>query len=259
MQLIDTHAHIASQEFSADIEDVLARAVQASVTRIICVASGSGFQSCYDTAEFIKSRENIWGTAGVHPLDATTPIDEDQLLSLASQNKIVAIGETGLDYFYASDTKELQHNWLRTHIRIAKKLKKPLIIHARDAAKDCLEILTQEHAEEVGGVFHCYAEDATFAKTLASINFMVSFTGVLTFKKSTELQKAAKEIPIEQIMLETDSPYLAPVPYRGKRCEPAYTLETAKFLASLKEMPLEEVASITTKNAERFFNLPQQL
>jgi len=253
--LIDTHCHLASEEFRTDLPAVLERAKAAGVNKIICVASGDGFKSTYEAAKIAAKYENIWSTAGVHPLDATTPLDKKQLIKLADSPKVVAIGETGLDYFYTPETKDLQKAWLKTHIEVAITLNKPLIIHARESAQDCYEILKNMHAEAVGGVFHCYAEDAAFAEKLARINFMVSFTGVLTFKKSIALQTAAKQISLSQIMLETDSPYLAPTPFRGKRCEPAFVLETAKFLANLKNISLLELENITTKNAESFFKI----
>ena len=257
MELIDTHAHLTDEKLKNDITDVLERAKCVGIGRIVCVASGKGLTSSYATLELAKRYPNIYPTVGVHPLDTGEGIkfDYDELLSLAKDPAVVAIGETGLDFFYTPDTKEKQLEWFREHIEVALKVNKPLIVHARNAGQECLEAIKELHAEDVGGVFHCYAEDAAFAKELQALNFMVSFTGVLTFKKSIDTKEAAKAIPLSQIMLETDSPYLAPVPYRGKVCEPALMLETAKVLAELKGLTLEEVAEITTQNAVKIFKL----
>lgn len=256
MQLFDTHAHLAGSEFSSDLEEVLARSRESGVHGIICVASGDGFTSTTASIALAKSHKNVWATAGVHPLDATTPLNYEKLLKLGLEDCVVAIGETGLDYYYTSETKDLQKEWFKLHIKVALQTGKPLVVHSREAAQDCLKILKDLNADRVGGVFHCYAEDAAFAAELAELNFLVSFTGILTFKKSLSVKEAAKKIPLSQIMLETDAPYLAPVPYRGKRCEPAYIIKTAQALADIKELPLEEVSEITTQTALNFFHLP---
>ena len=257
MEFIDTHAHLTDEKLKGDVPAILERAQGVGITKIVCVASGKGLTSSYATLELAKKYPNVYPTVGVHPLDTGDGIefDYDELLSLAKLPEVVAIGETGLDFFYTPDTKEKQLEWFRQHIEIALKVNKPLIVHARNAGYECFKLIKELHAENVGGVFHCYAEDASFAKELRDLNFSVSFTGVLTFKRSLDTKEAAKTIPLEQIMLETDSPYLAPVPYRGKICEPALMLETAKVLAEIKGLSLEEVAEITTQNALKFFKI----
>jgi TatD DNase family protein len=169
--------------------------------------------------------------------------------------RTVAIGETGIDLHWKRDPLEVQEAWFVAQIRLARAVKKPLIIHSRLAGERCLELLQLHGAEEVGGVFHCYAEDAAFAQRLKSINFLVSFTGVITFKKADAVREIVRDIPIDQIMVETDGPYMAPEPHRGKRCEPAFVVNTLATLAQIKGIPAADAAAITTANAQRLFRL----
>jgi TatD DNase family protein len=255
IELIDTHAHLQSDEFDDDREHVLQRARDAGIKKIIIIGSSRGWDSAYQAIELVAKHDFLWAAVGIHPNSADTPFDGQKLRSLAASSKVVAIGESGLDYFRHPETADLQKKWLREHIAVAKEVHKPIIIHSRDAGEDCLEILQNESAAEAGGVFHCFAENAEFAKKLAAINFMVSFPGIATFKTAQSLRDTIKSIPLEQILLETDSPYLAPVPYRGKRCESAFMVETAKVIAQVKDVSLEELAAITCANAERLFRL----
>ena len=255
IELIDTHAHLQSEEFDDDREHVLQRARDAGIKKIIIIGSSRGWDSAYQAIELVAKHDFLWAAVGIHPNSADTPFDGQKLRSLAASSKVVAIGESGLDYFRHPETADLQKRWLREHIAVAKEVHKPIIIHSRDAGEDCLEILQNESAAEAGGVFHCFAENAEFAKKLAAINFMVSFPGIATFKTAQSLRDTIKSIPLEQILLETDSPYLAPVPYRGKRCESAFMVETAKVIAQVKDVSLEELATITCANAERLFRL----
>jgi TatD DNase family protein len=255
IELIDTHAHLQSDEFDDDREHVLQRARDAGIKKIIIIGSSRGWDSAYQAIELVAKHDFLWAAVGIHPNSADTPFDGQKLRSLAASSKVVAIGESGLDYFRHPETADLQKKWLREHIAVAKEVHKPIIIHSRDAGEDCLEILQNESAAEAGGVFHCFAENAEFAKKLATINFMVSFPGIATFKTAQSLRDTIKSIPLEQILLETDSPYLAPVPYRGKRCESAFMVETAKVIAQVKDISLEELATITCANAERLFRL----
>ncbi len=180
------------------------------------------------------------------------------MVSLSQNKRVRAIGETGLDFYRDWSPKKDQERWFRLQIEIAHERKLPLIIHSREAGKECLEILKEMEAEKIGGVFHCYGEDAHFAEKLRAMNFLISFPGIITFPKATNVHEAARDIPLEQIMVETDAPYLAPVPYRGKRCESAYVRHTAERLAEIKKVTFEEVARITTENALRFYGITEE-
>ena len=254
-ELFDTHAHLDANDYDADRDQVIERARQAGVTRILCVAAGGGFASAERVAAIFGRQAGIWMSIGVHPHDAAAEYDLEKLLRLGADPQVVAIGETGLDYHYDLGPRDRQEQWLRLHIEAARQLHKPLIIHSRESGEECLRVLREMRAEEIGGVFHCYPGDAEFATKLRDMNFLVSFNGILTFKKALAAQTAAREIPLSQIILETDAPYLAPVPHRGKRCEPAMMVESAKMLAALKGVTLEEVAAVTTANALRLFTI----
>jgi TatD DNase family protein len=254
ISLIDTHAHLQSEEFDPDREAVLARAKESGISKILIVGSSNGWISAERALSLVEQHDFLWASVGIHPNSAETKFDAQKLRELGSHKKVVALGESGLDYFRSPNTIESQKTWLIEHILAARELKKPLIIHSREAAEDCLAILTEHSAKDIGGVFHCYAENAAFARRLAEINFLVSFPGIATFKAAENVREAIKEIPLEQIMLETDAPYLAPVPYRGKRCESAFMLETAKVIAQIKGISVEELAIKTSANAEKLFN-----
>lgn len=252
---IDSHAHLAAPDYKDDISEVVERAQAAGVVHIVTIGAGYGKQSAEDAIKLADKFDCLSLALGLHPCDSIEKIDVGWIRDLAKHAKVRALGETGLDYHWKQTDPEIQkHNFL-VHIELAKERKLPLVIHSRDAAEDCLQILIESGASEVGGVFHCYSEGAAFAKRLAEINFKVSFPGVLTFKKADAMRQAAKDIPLDQIMIETDCPYLAPQRVRGKRCEPAYVVDVAVTLAAVKEISLEQVAKVTTENAMRIFNI----
>ena len=253
--LIDTHTHLDAKDFDEDREAVIQRAVDAGVTKLITIGSSDNLDSARRAIKLAESYDFIWATAGVHPHDAELPLCTDELTELAKHPRVVAVGETGLDFYRDWSPRDKQYEWYRAQIEIAKEVKKPLIIHSRDAGVECFEVLKEYNASEVGGVFHCYAEDSSFAEKLVEINFIISIPGSVTFKNANSLRETVKEIPLERIMVETDAPYLAPHPYRGKRCESAHVVETAKMIAEVKELPFEKVAEITTATAIKFFNL----
>ena len=254
-ELVDTHTHLDATDFDSDREEVINRALEAGVTRIVTIGAGYGVQSAHNALELANKYPFIWASVGIHPHDAKTDHNPDIIRELAANPRAVAIGETGLDFFRDFAPVELQEKWFRTQIEIAIEFKKPLIIHSREAGEACFKILNEMNAKAVGGVFHCYAEDSDFAKRLASINFMISVPGSITFKKNDKFREIVKAIPLEQIMVETDAPYLAPEPFRGKRCEAMHVLTTAKKIAEVKGIELEEVARITTANALKFFSI----
>lgn len=255
IELVDSHTHLDASDFDSDRESVIERAVAAGVTRIVTIGAGSGAQSAHNALEIANKYPFIWASVGIHPHDAQVDHNPDLIRSLAANPRAVAIGETGLDFYRDFAPVDLQEKWFRTQIEIAIEVKKPLIIHSREAGEASFKILSEMNAKAVGGVFHCYAEDAEFAKRLASINFMISVPGSITFKKNDKFREIIKAIPLEQIMVETDAPFLAPEPFRGKRCESMHVLTTAMKIAEVKGMELEEVARVTTANALRFFSI----
>ena len=255
VELIDTHAHLDGEDFTGDIEQVVQRAHEAGVSTIINIGATDGFLGAERSLKLTDTYKNIWCSVGIHPHDAQLPSDTTRLRELANHPKVRAIGETGLDFFKEWSPKDDQTRWFRLQIELAHERNLPLIIHSREAGRECLAILQEMEAEKVGGVFHCYAENAVFAEQLRAMNFLVSFPGILTFPKAVNIHEAAREIPLEQIMLETDAPYLAPVPFRGKRCESAYVRHTAERLSYLRNESLETIARVTTENARRFYRL----
>lgn len=258
VQFIDSHTHLDSSEFAADLEDIIERARNAGVTGFVTIGAGGegGLTSARNAVKLAEKYPFVWAAVGVHPHHGLSPMtDLSELKELAKHPRVVAIGETGLDFYRDWCPKENQYSWFKAQIDIALEVKKPIIIHSREAANECLALLSEMGASKVGGVFHCYSEDAEFAKKLAAINFMVSFPGSLTFKKAEALRNAARDIPLSQIMLETDAPYMAPEPYRGKRCESAFMIETAKRLAQAKGVLFEECAKAVLKNTKDFFKI----
>ena len=214
-------------------------------------------RSSQDAIELAQGYAGIWATAGIHPhyaADAPPELEGD-LERLIRQPRVVALGEVGLDYHYDFAPRDVQQEVFRRQIRLARRERKPLVIHNREAADDVVRILQEEDAHEVGGVFHCFWGDEALAAAVVEMGFYVGVGGPVTFKKSDDLRAVLKSVPLDRIIVETDSPYLAPVPYRGRRNEPAYVVETAKFLAELLGMGLEELGDVTTQNAHRLFGL----
>lgn len=258
--LVDSHCHLDRLDYKnkhEDLDDVVnkAKAMGIDYLMSVCVT----LKDYPAMAELIKGHDEIFSSCGVHPLyydenNKDQVLDEVALLEYASNNKVVAVGETGLDFFYAPETKEWQIDCFRKQIRVAKKLNKPLIIHTRDARQETLDILHEEEAEQVGGVLHCFTESIEMAEAAMKMGFYISVSGIVTFKNAKALQEVIKAVPLERLLVETDAPYLAPVPHRGQENEPAFTYDVAKFVAELKGVSLEEVARITTDN---FFNLFQ--
>jgi TatD DNase family protein len=253
-EIIDSHLHLDAEAFNEDREACIERALAAGVTTLISIGAGyGGLSSAYKAIELAEKYPFIWATVGVHPHDADDSFDPQELERLARHPKVVAIGETGLDFFKNLSAPDRQYEAFKTQIEIARSVGKPLVIHSRNAGEECMRVLQEGNAGDVGGVFHCYAEDAAFAARLWTLGFYVSFPGTLTFKKADDVRAICAEIPLEQILIETDSPYMAPEPFRGKRCEPAFVAETAKKLAAVKGISLEEVAVATRDNTRRLF------
>ena len=251
--IIDTHCHLDFKEFNEDFNDVLLNAKTNNISgmQTICTKIDE-FPKILDIA---KKHSNIWCSVGTHPHNAESEkhISQDNIKNLCDNDKVIGIGETGLDYYYENSNKEDQINSFLKHIEVAKITGMPLIIHARDADDDMIEILTKEYNKSpFSGVIHCFTSSYKLAEAALSIGFYISFSGIITFKNADEIRNSCKKIPIERILVETDAPFLAPVPYRGKRNEPSYITETIKKVAEIKELTVEEVTNITTNN---FFDL----
>jgi len=250
--LIDSHAHLVSLE---NLPEVLKRAKESNIVKIVSISSD--IPSTEATIALAESNDFIFATTGVHPHSAEKT-DQDVLRGLdqyVAHEKVVAIGETGLDYFYMNSEKEVQINSFVEHIRLGKKHNLPIIIHVRDADQDMVEILKKETAAETPGVIHCFTGNYETAVKYLDLGYYISFSGIVTFKRSEELRVAAKKIPADRILIETDSPYLAPVPHRGKPNEPAYVKHVADTVAEVRGLTFDEVARLTRENAERLFRI----
>lgn len=259
--LVDSHCHLDFPELAADIPKLLNSMKDNRVGWALC--AGVTLERFPAMLEIVRSAPNLFAAVGVHP-DTETDNDERAreadvatLVDLARDSKVVAIGETGLDYYRLTGDLEWQRERFRTHIRAAKQCGKPLIIHTRAAAADTLRVLKEEGAEQVGGVFHCFTERADVARQALELGFHISFSGIVTFKNAVELKAIAQWVPLDRLLVETDSPYLAPVPYRGKTNQPAYVLHVAEEIARLRELPLEAVAEASTANFFRLFSHAQ--
>ncbi len=251
--LFDTHAHLNADQFEEDIEEVIKRAQDEGVSHIVVV--GFDEKTIKGALKLAESYEFIYAAVGWHPVDAIDMTDDHLvwLEELASHPKVVALGEMGLDYYWDKSPREIQHEVFRKQIRLARKVKLPIIIHNRDAHEDIVKILKEENAEEVGGIMHCFGSSLEIAKQCIAMNFYISFGGPVTFKNAKRPKEVAREIPLERLLIETDCPYLAPHPYRGKRNEPSYVKLVAETIAELKDMTYDEVVQVTNENAKRLF------
>jgi TatD DNase family protein len=251
--LVDSHCHLDFPELQADLSGVMSRMSDNGVSHALTISTT--LQTFPAVREVARSHANLWCTAGVHPDERRDgrEVDIDELLELAGDPKVVGIGETGLDYFRVEGETEWQRERFRTHIRAARRCGKPLVIHTRASADDTLRIMREEGAGEVGGVMHCFTEAWEVAEAAMAQGFHISFSGIVTFKNAKDLQEVAKRVPLERMLVETDSPYLAPVPHRGKSNQPAYVKHVAEEIARLRGIAFEEVAAATTGNFFRLF------
>ena len=252
--LVDSHCHIPLIEMEGGADAVIGAAQEAGVGHILCVSID--LVSYPEIKHLADSYACISASAGVHPNSAREiELSEQDLLGLADDEKVIAIGETGLDYYRSQGDLDWQRQRFRTHIRAARQIGKPLIIHSREARGDVIKILAEEGADAVGGVMHCFVDDLETAKQAMDLNFYISFSGIVTFRNAKDLQEVARQIPLDRLMVETDAPYLAPVPYRGKQNQPAYVRHVAEKIAELQEIDLQDVITATTRNFERLFRL----
>jgi TatD DNase family protein len=282
LQLIDSHAHLDFESFRSDLPAVLERAWRAGLDHVVTIGAGQGSEGAHAAIALAASEPRLSATAGVHPHDAglglefgpdarapiTGPLraawEERAAVCLARFRAharhpvVVAIGEVGLDYHYDHAPRELQRELFRRFVRLAREVELPLVIHVREAEAEAVAILQEEGAAEVGGVIHCFGGQPELGRAGLALGFYFGLTGILTFPAATTLCAAAAELPLERLVVETDSPYLAPVPHRGRRCEPAHVVETARALARLRGLSLERVAAATRENTRRLFGLARR-
>jgi TatD DNase family protein len=251
--LFDTHAHLNAEQFDEDLEEVITRAQENGVENMVIV--GFDRPTITRAMELVEKYDFMYASVGWHPVDAIDVNDEDLawIEELSSHPKVVAIGEMGLDYYWDKSPKEIQKEVFRKQIQLAKKVNLPIVIHNREATADIVEILKEEGASEVGGIMHCFSGSVEVAQECLNMNFYISLGGPVTFKNARKPKEVAEAVPLEKLLIETDCPYLAPHPYRGKRNEPGYVKLVAEQIAELKGISYEEVARITTANAKKLF------
>jgi TatD DNase family protein len=262
---VDSHCHLSFPELSAQLPQIRQAMAEAGVDRALCICTTlEEFETVHALA---MAYDNFWASAGVHPdNEGVTEPTVDKLLELAARPRVVAIGETGLDYYQMDERKggrsvadlEWQRDRFRTHIRAAQRCRKPLVIHTRSSSADTIAILKEEGEDgspgAAGGVFHCFTETAEVARAALDLGFHISFSGILTFKTAADLREVARFVPLDRMLIETDSPYLAPVPYRGKVNNPSYVPYVAKQIAELRGLPVEQVGELTSRNFEALFS-----
>lgn len=258
MELIDSHCHIDSPQFAEDREAMLGRARAAGVTTLLAIGNGPGPEKLDAALPFAEANDWIYTSIGIHPHEAkeATPAHMDELARLAKHPKVIAWGEIGLDYYYDYSPRDVQERVFREQMELARAAGLPIIIHCRDAWDDCLRVLEEAWKPTgLGGILHCFAGTEEHARRGIEMGFLVSFTGNISFPKAQGIRDVAKVLPLTEVLIETDSPYLAPQPHRGKRNEPAYVAEVAKVLANVRDLQVEEVATQTSNNFRRFFRL----
>lgn len=254
---VDSHCHLNFPEYVPQMDQVLAEMQQAHVSKALCISTTlETFDAVHQLA---VQYPNLWATVGVHPdNEGVQEPDVDTLVALAQRPRVVGIGETGLDYYRLGDRTLADMAWqrerFRVHIRAARQTRLPMVIHTRSSSDDTIQILKEEQGGDVGGVFHCFTETQAVARAALDLGFYISFSGILTFKNAADLREVAAFVPLDRCLIETDSPYLAPVPYRGKTNSPAYVPHVAAQLAQIKNLTLEEVAHATTRNFETLFS-----
>ncbi|WP_075979816.1 TatD family hydrolase [Bacillus massilinigeriensis] len=253
--LFDTHAHLNDEQFNEDLIEVIDRAKLAGVSEMMVV--GFDRPTIIRAMELTNQYDFIYACIGWHPVDAIDMTDDDLIWieELSSHPKVIALGEMGLDYHWDKSPKEIQKEVLRKQIRLAKKVKLPIVIHNREATNDILQILKEENAAEVGGIMHCFSGSVEVAKECLDLNFYISLGGPVTFKNAKKPKEVADAVPLDKLLIETDCPYLAPHPYRGKRNEPGYVKLVAEQIAEIKGVTFEEVAEATMKNAKKLFGI----
>lgn len=250
--LVDSHCHLDFPDLAENLPEIFAEMHRNGVGGAVCI--GVTLEAFPAILALTEQHRHLVASVGVHPENTGVQEASVAVLSeLAQHPNVVAIGETGLDYYWHKDRPEWQRTRFRTHIRAAREVGKPLVIHNRDATEDVLRLLVEEKAEEIGGVMHCFTETWEVAQAALDLGFYISISGIVTFKNAAQIKSVARQVPLDRLLIETDSPYLAPVPYRGKRNQPGYVKYVAEEIARLREMPFDELASATTENCFRLF------
>ncbi len=252
--LVDSHCHLNMLDlspFNGELDAVIQSASEMGVSEMLCVSVD--LPTLPQVLACAQRYENVFASVGIHPNDSQDEINIETLLEFSQHEKVIAIGETGLDYFRSTGDLVWQREAFRKHIVLAKQCEKPLIIHTREAQKDTLDIMQEESAQTVGGVLHCFTETWEMAQAAMDLGFYISFSGIVTFKNAKALQEVVKKMPLERMLVETDSPFLAPVPYRGKANYPAYVRYVAEFIAELRNEPFAKIAQQTTINFHQLF------
>jgi TatD DNase family protein len=264
---VDSHAHLDGSRYDGDRDEVLTRAHDAGVVNILTVGTGDGPGTLDCAVKLAAKYDFIYATVGIHPHEAkqATEPDFQELKTLANRPKVIAWGEIGLDYFYDHSPREIQQQVFLKQLELARAAKLPIVIHCRPSENSnnawdyCLATLEQHwRSSGLGGILHCFTGDLSHARRALDFGFMISFAGNVTFPKAQQIRDAAREVPLDRVLIETDCPFLAPVPHRGKRNEPAFVKEVARQLAELRGLPIEEIANQTTQNFYRFFSLPEK-
>lgn len=258
--MIDSHCHLDAESFATDLPAVLERARAGGVKGLICIGSGRDIASARSAVALATRESDVYATVGVHPHDVAhmTEADWSELRELGSGARVVGIGETGLDYHYDHSPREIQQGAFRRFVGLAREVRRPVISHVRDAHADAAAILRVERAADVGGVIHCFSGGVDDARPYLDLGHYLSFSGILTFKNADDIRAAAQFAPLARLLVETDAPYLAPIPHRGQRNEPAYVARTLEALARLKGISVEEADRITTENTRRLFAFGEQ-
>lgn len=260
MDLIDSHAHVDVSDFDADREAMFERARAAGVGTILAIGNGPELEKLGAALTYAESHDWIYAAAGIHPHEAqhATEAHYSELNRLAQFPRLIAWGEIGLDYHYDHSPRDIQQQVFRRQLELARAAKRPIIIHCREAWPDCLKILEADwKSSGLGGIFHCFAGTPEEARAGLDMGFLISFAGNVTYPKAQNLRDAAREIPLDRLLVETDSPFLSPQPHRGRRNEPAYVAEVARTLGNVRDLPANQVADITSANFRRFFGLKQ--
>lgn len=255
--LVDSHCHLDRIDlapYAGDLAAALAAARECGVTRMLCIGIDRG--NAETVCEIARTHPGVYASVGIHPLDLKNELETvESLVALADRPEVIAIGETGLDYHYDRASLSAQHESFRVHLQAAAHLRKPVIVHSREARADTLALIRETGDAAIGGVLHCFTESWEMARAALDLNYCISFSGIITFKNAAELRDVVKLVPLDRLLVETDSPYLAPIPFRGKSNEPKYTREVAQCVADLKGLSLEEIGVITTANFDRLFRL----
>jgi TatD DNase family protein len=256
---IDSHAHIDGPEFDADRDEIIERARDAGVSVILNVGTGDPHSRAFERAvELGQKYESIYTAIGTHPHDARFYDDkaEEKIKTLVQSERVLAWGEIGLDFHYDNSPRDVQLAVFRRQLHAARECDLPVVIHTREAESETIEVLTSEYERaERRGIFHCFSGSKELAQRAIELGFMISFSGIVTFKKAEELRAVAREVPLERLLIETDCPYLSPIPYRGKRNEPAYVVEVARCLAGIHGVDIDEIGRVTSENFASFFKI----